>query len=59
MPAKRAAPAVASQAASAAERYAEIIRSHLRDGPISRDVEAWNHLQAKLPAIAADILKER
>lgn len=42
-----------------AERIAEIIRGHLRDSPVSREVAAWNFLQSKLPAIAEDILKER
>lgn len=41
-----------------AERVAEIIRSHLRDSPISRADGAWNHLQSKLGAIADEILKE-
>jgi hypothetical protein len=59
---KASAPADASIAPSApdaqADRIAAIIRGHLRDSPISRDVNAWNHLQSKLPAIAEDILKE-
>lgn len=41
-----------------AERVAEIIRSHLRNSPLSRADDAWNHLQSKLGAIAADIIKE-
>jgi hypothetical protein len=40
------------------ERIAEIIRSHLRDSPLSREVAAWNFLQSTLGAIAEDILKE-
>jgi hypothetical protein len=58
------APDAASAAApnagalTRAERIADIIRSHLRDSPVSRASEAWNHLETKLGAIAEDILKE-
>ena len=49
-----AAPAIDPRA----DRIAEIVRSHLRDTALSRTDGAWNTLQSKLPAIAADILKE-
>ena len=47
-----------NRAQACAERIADIIRSHLRDSPVSRSSEAWNHLESKLGAIAEDILKE-
>jgi hypothetical protein len=55
-----AAPAAApdDSAPGRSKRIADIIRAHLRDSPVSRASEAWNHLETKLGAIAADILKE-
>ena len=55
-----AAPPAARSGAepTRARRIADIIRSHLRDSPVSRASEAWNHLETQLGAIAEDILKE-
>ena len=50
--------AAPSEAPVKADRIASIIRGHLRDSPLSRVTEAWNHLETKLGAIADDIAKE-
>lgn len=55
--APEAAPEPSAEAVKA-DRLKEIIRSHLRNSPVSRTVEAWNHLESSLGAIVADILKE-
>ena len=49
-----AEPVTAEGLLSKAEVLAEIIRGHLRNSPVSRDTEAWNHLENQLGAIVAD-----
>ena len=33
------------------------VAMHIRGGPIARNVEAWNHLQAALPELKAALAK--
>ena len=54
--------AAAAKTATAAARIdaaiADWVRSNLAGGAIARATEAWNQLQAALPALTAAILKE-
>ena len=40
------------------DRLKEIVRTHLRNSPVSRDTPSWNHVESILGAIADDIMKE-
>jgi hypothetical protein len=40
------------------DRLKEIVRSHLRNSPISRTPDMWGHVETVLGAIADDLMKE-